>query len=128
MSKHETWMVLKYWDEIGGTLIEEYPIVRGNEKQGKRHLDGLIILGTKKKRLPRASSLSIEGKDVVVLQAKNNKLGMSLMGQTLFSKKLVERLKPKSVKSVALCIKDDELLRPMLEKYKMCKVKIYDKN
>lgn len=43
MSKNETWMVLKYWSEVGGTLIEEYPIVRGNDSRGKRHLDGLII-------------------------------------------------------------------------------------
>lgn len=56
------------------------------------------------------------------------KLRMPLMGQTLFSKKLVKKHKPKGVKSVALCIKDDQLLRPMLEKFKGCEVKIYDKN
>lgn len=124
MSKNETWMVLKYWNEVGGTLIEEYPIVRGDKNQGRRNLDGLIILGTKKLRLPRCSIIPINGKNVIVLQAKNKRLGMPLMGQTLFSKKLVKKLKPKSIKSIALCTRDDVVLRPMLEKHG-CKVVVY---
>jgi hypothetical protein len=35
----------------------------------------------------------VEGQDVVVVQTKNRRLGMSLMGQGLFSLHLVERLK-----------------------------------
>ncbi len=127
MSKNETWMVLKYWNKVGGTLIEEFPIVKGNDKRGKRFLDGLIILGAKKQRLPIASEISIKGKDIIILQTKNRRLGMPLMGQALFSKKIVEKLKPKSIKSVALCIKDDVLLKPMLEKFKGCEVVVYKK-
>ena len=127
MSKNETWMILKYWNEVGGTLIEEYPIVRGSTNRGRRNVDGLIILGTKKQKLPSTSFVPIEGKKVIVLQAKNRGLGMPLMGQTLFSKMLVKKLKPKSVRSIALCIKDDEVLRPMLEKFTGCEVIIYVK-
>lgn len=39
------------------------------------------------------------------------------MGQTLFSMELMRRFNPRSMKSVALCSQDDEILRPLLEKY-----------
>lgn len=126
MNKNETWMVIKYWNKVGGTLIEEFPIVKGNDMRGKRFLDGLVILDTKKQRLPRGTEISVKGKDIVILQAKNRRLGMPLMGQTLFSKRLIEKLKPKSAKSVALCTKDDVMLRQMLEKFKECEVVDYE--
>ena len=71
------------------------------------------------------SKVDISGKDVVVVQTKNHRLGMSLMGQALFSAELVKRLNPKSVRSVALCIADDSVLRPLLEAYEWCKVVVY---
>lgn len=46
-----------------------------------------------------------------------NRLGMYLMGQTLFSGELIKRFKPASIRSVALCAKDDSIMRPMLEKF-----------
>ncbi len=52
---------------------------------------------------------------------------MYLMGQTLFSRELVLKLKPKSVLSVALCSKNDEVLGPMLEKHEGCKVVVCPK-
>jgi hypothetical protein len=42
---------------------------------------------------------------------------MYLMGQALFSAKLIRRFRPATVRSVALRLKDDDVLRPMLEKY-----------
>ena len=69
----------------------------------------------------------MEGKDVIVVQAKANRLGMYLMGQTLFSAQLVRRFKPKSVRSVALCTANDEILRPLLEKYKGMEVVVVPK-
>lgn len=53
-----------------------------------------------------------------MVQAKAKRLGMYLMGQALFSAELVERLEPRSVRSVALCRKDDAVMRPMLERFK----------
>ncbi len=46
---------------------------------------------------------------------------MSLMGQAFFSKELMAEVfrkkgKPKSVRHIALCIRDDSTLRPLLEK------------
>jgi len=56
------------------------------------------------------------------VQAKKGRLGMYLMGQTFFSEQLLRRFKPKSIMSVALCRKDDSVLRPLLEKYTKMKV------
>lgn len=122
MSKRETPMTLWYWQQTGGILIEEFLVVSRSPTNGPRLLDGLIILGEETLRLPRGSMLSLQGKDVIVVQAKNSRLGMSLMGQTLFSIELAKRHNPRSILSVALCAKEDALLRPILESHPGCKV------
>ena len=62
--------------------------------------------------------MSIEGKDVIVVQAKRGRLGMYLMGQAVFSAELIKRFKkPKSLKSVIPCEKDDAVLRPLLASF-----------
>ena len=50
MSLHETWRTEMYWKTIGGLLIEEFVAVDGNSEQGRRSIDGIIVLGEKKKR------------------------------------------------------------------------------
>ena len=123
MSQRETEMTRWYWKEkVGGLLIEEFTIVKATKHNGRRVVDGLIILGEKKRRLPPRTPFDIAGKDVVIVQAKNSRLGMSLMGQTLFSAQLVRRLNPRSVKSIALCADDDSILHPMLNAYEGCEV------
>lgn len=67
--------------------------------------------------IARQSEISIEGQDIVVVQAKAKRLGIYLMGQTLFSAQLMQRFRPRSVESVALVNKDDDVLRPLLEQY-----------
>lgn len=42
---------------------------------------------------------------------------MYLMGQALFSAELVKAFNPASIRSVALCTKDDSVLRPLLDPY-----------
>ena len=60
----------------------------------------------------------MDGKNVVVLQTKANRLGMYLMGQAVFSAELVRMYtKAASVKSVAICMKDDVVMRALLKKY-----------
>ena len=122
MSRRETPMTRWYWEKVGGTLIEEFMAVPRSTGQARRLLDGLIVLGEKRERVPSGTGIDIAGKDVIVIQAKNMRLGMYLMGQTLFSAELVRRFNPKSVVSVALCAADDALLRPMLESHAGCKV------
>lgn len=63
------------------------------------------------------SDMSVEGRDIIVVQAKASRLGMYLMGQALFSAQLMQLFSPRSVESVALVLRDDEVLRPMFEQY-----------
>jgi hypothetical protein len=116
MSKLETPMTRWYWQQVKGTLIEEFRAVNRSASCGQRLLDGVIIQGGEFK-IARQSEVPIEGQDLIVVQTKAARLGMSLMGQTLFSIELMKPFKPRSVKSVALCCRDDVVLRPLLEKY-----------
>jgi hypothetical protein len=123
MSKRETPMTRWYWEQRGGTLIEEFPAVlpKGNPLLGRRLLDGLIVLGGER-RIAAAHEVEIKDRDVVIVQTKAMRLGMYLMGQTLFSMALVKPFGPRSIESVALCAKDDEVLRPLLEAHAGCRV------
>jgi hypothetical protein len=110
-----------YWRQIGGTLIEEFCAVRPSRSCGVRLIDGVIVKGGPFK-IARQSEVPIEGKDVVVVQAKASRLGMYLMGQAFFSAQLLRRFKPRSVQSVALVAQDDEVLRPLFEQYRGMRV------
>ena len=118
MSKHETPMTEWYWREVlkKGTLIKEYIAVERAEdgSNGSRFMDGLVIMDGPFK-ISDDVTRDIAGKDVVVIQSKNKRLGMYLMGQALFSRELILKKKPKSVRSVAVCRKDDKVMRALLE-------------
>jgi hypothetical protein len=116
MSKHETPLTRRYWEEIGGTLVEEFPAVFRGTGNAQRLLDGLIIQG-EPKVIAKATEVTIKGKNIIVLQTKANRLGMNLMGQAIISKKLMERFEPKSVRSVAICTEGDSVLEPLLKDY-----------
>lgn len=109
-------MIRAYWRQIGGTLIEEFPAVGRTDTCGQRLLDA-VILPNGEERIAHWREVSLEGKDVIVVQAKARRLGMYLMGQTFFSAQLIKRFKPASVRAVALCKRDDSVLRPLLEQY-----------
>ena len=116
MSKRETPMTRWYWQQVGGTLIEEFCVVRGAQGCGVRLLDGVIVTGGPF-RISRQSEISLEGQDLVVVQTKAGRLGMYLMGQAFFSAQLLRPFKPRSVESVALVLRDDDVLRPLFEQY-----------
>ena len=95
MSKCETEMTLWYWNERGGTLIEEFMAVQRAPGQAQRLIDGLIVLGEEKRRPAQGKRrIDLRGRDVVANQTKNSRLGMYLMGQTLFTLKLLESMGP----------------------------------
>jgi hypothetical protein len=73
-------------------------------------LDGVIILGAEH-RIAKQHEVSIEGKDIIVIQAKAKRLGMYLMGQAFYSAELMRKFNPRKIRSVALCMKDDSELR-----------------
>ena len=112
MSKHETPLTRKYWNEIGGTLIEEFPAVIKGDNHSQRLIDGIILLGEQTK-IESWKNIEIKNKDIVVIQTKASRLGMNVMGQAFFSIELMKKYHPKSIKSVIVCNKDDEVLRPI---------------
>ncbi|GAP94707.1 hypothetical protein [Leptolyngbya sp. NIES-2104] len=124
MSKHETPMTRWYWQQVGGTLIEEFVAVQPSPTCGRRALDGVIVQG-EEFRIARQSEVLIEGKDIIVIQTKASRLGMYLMGQTLFSAGLMKQFNPCSIKSIALCTQNDETLCPLLEQHSGMQVVIY---
>ncbi|CAN5219106.1 hypothetical protein BH10ACI1_BH10ACI1_05770 [soil metagenome] len=129
MSKHETPMTRAFWKTVGGTLVEEFCAVRRSETCGQRLIDGLILPNQETKRVKGSDfdEKEIEGEDIIIIQAKATRLGMYLMGQTLFSAELMKKFNPKTILSVALVLQDDSILRPILEDYPNMKVVILDK-
>lgn len=126
MSKRETPITRWYWGQRGGTLIEEFRAVETSATQSRRLLDGVVVLGGEH-RIARMDEVPLEGKDVLIIQTKIGRLGMSVMGQTLFSMELIRPFRPRSIESVALCEKDDTTLRPLLEAHPGCKVVLWPK-
>jgi len=124
MSKHETPMLLEYWKQTGGILIEEFHAVKRTSTNSQRYIDGIIILGEETRIGNRDDIELINGREIIVVQVKANRLGMYLMGQTLFSLRLMEKFNPSKITSVALCSDDDSIMRPLLEKLEGCKVVI----
>jgi hypothetical protein len=109
MSKHETWRTRKYWEQVGGLLIEEFLAVSGDKEKGSRLIDGVIVLN-ENKEIYNGNYYNITDKDVIVIQTKGRRIGMCLLGQAYFSKFLIEKHKPRSIKSVAICGKTDAIM------------------
>jgi hypothetical protein len=124
MSKLETPITRWYWQQVGGTLVEEFCAVPRSRECSNRLIDGVIIKG-EEFRIARQSEVDISGKDIVVVQAKAKRLGMYLMGQALFSAELLKRFNPRSIESVAIVTKDDAVLRPLFEQYEGMRVVVY---
>lgn len=116
MSKLETKMTHWYWQQVGGTLIEEFRAVVSSKGCSNRWIDGVIIKGGEF-RTAKKTGVDIEGKDIIVVQTKASPLGMYIMGQAFFSAQLMLKFNPRSVESVCLVTKDDEELRPLFEQY-----------
>jgi hypothetical protein len=112
VSLHETWRTRKYWETVGGLLIEEFIAVDGTREQGRRPVDAIIVLG-EKKEIYNGNKYDITGKDVIVIQTKRGRIGMYLLGQAYFSKFLIEKHNPRSVRSVAICGKTDNVMQEL---------------
>jgi hypothetical protein len=118
MSKHETPLTRRYWLSVGGTLVEEFPVVRRSSSCAQRLLDGLIVLDGNN-RIAKADEIKVDGMDVIVLQTKANRLGMYLMGQALFSRELVKAFNPKSIRTVAICTQDDSMMHALCKQFQI---------
>ena len=75
MSKLETPMILHYWQLVGGTLVPEFQAVARAPGIGRRLIDALIL---PRGALTRAHwrDVSLDGEDVIAVQAKAYRLGM----------------------------------------------------
>lgn len=124
MSKHETPLTKRYWEGVGGTLVLEYQAVKKDSGHAQRLLDGLIVLDGET-RIAKSHEIEIEGKDVIVIQTKAKRLGMYLLGQAVFSKELLKPHKPRSIRTVAICIANDDVLEPLASEYGV-EVVVYD--
>jgi hypothetical protein len=118
VSLHETPLTRRYWDAVGGTLYEEFLVVRRRPGVGQRVVDAIIVLGEDRRIADRGERVDLEDKDVIVVQTKGQRVGMYLLGQAFFSRVLVEeRFSPRSVRTVALCAADDDVLGPIAERF-----------
>jgi hypothetical protein len=116
-SPKETAMIKRWFDRRPsprGTLVYEYPAVRQTATQTGRWIDGVVLVDEPERILGKGDSTPpVEGKRVILAQAKASRLGMSLMGQALFSIELMRRLGAEVVESIALCSKGDSALEPL---------------
>lgn len=132
MSKHETPMTRWFWRKVNkrqGLLIEEFPAVKrdGATGKNKRHIDGVIVLGEKaERRGPRKGDRElVKGKRVIVIQSKARRLGMSLIGQVVVSRELLDDLSAEVIKSVGVCKEDDKVLHGILRRFRKCEAVVY---
>lgn len=110
MSKHETPLTLQFWESVGGSLIEEFLAVSRGAGTAQRLIDGVIVLDGAKRRI-KQHEVAVKDQDIIVVQTKASRLGMYLMGQALFSAKLMRPFGPRSIRTVAVCTADDSVLR-----------------
>ena len=103
-----------------GYLIEEFMALEAGPKNGRRLIDGVIIFTKPYEK----RELNI-GERVVVIQSKNRRLGMGLIGQVIVSRDLVERLGADVIKSVGVCTEIDTVMHKMLRKHPKCRAVVY---
>src|SRR4051812_26445165 len=98
-SEKETAMIEKYFREREaprGTLVYEYPCVARGAANSGRWIDAIVLIDEPTDQDERIigegdECPAVEGKRIIVIQAKRQ-FGMSLMGQALFSMRLMEEL------------------------------------
>lgn len=117
-SDTESDVVEAFWDapNVGGELIHEFrvPTIVGDSTRD-RELDGVIIRGRPKARLPRGTRVPLAGLDVYVVQAKSGRLDFGVLGQALFGTRLVERAHAGGrVTPVAAAIAPDPLIEGLV--------------
>ena len=139
MSEKERSITQRFWEKHGGVLIEEFPAVRQDRRNGheRRCIDGVIVYGAGRRRViekgetlevdgerirgpktKRPHKIRVKGKRIMVIQTKAGPLSMSLLGQTLFSGHLMEEFDPaEPIELIALCTKSDTVLKSWAGRY-----------
>lgn len=122
MSKHESKMTRWYAKTLypKGFLMEEYLALKKGKTNGKRLIDGVVIF-----RKPFVKRKLIKGESVVVIQSKNSRLGMGLIGQVVVSRDLLLSKGHDVIKSVGVCTEMDTVMHRMLRKHESCRAVVY---
>ena len=122
MSKHETkmtrWYAQAHYPK--GFLMEEHLAQAQGKKSAKRLLDGVIVF-----RKPFVKRKLIKGERVVVIQSKNRRLGMGLIGQVIVSRDLLKNKGFKVIESVGVCAEMDNVMQRLLRKYRRCRAAVF---
>ena len=139
MSEKERSITRRFWKKHGGVLIEEFPAVHPDRRNGheRRRIDGVIVYGAGRRQVieegealevdgrrlrgPKSTNpckIRVKGKRIMVIQTKAGPLSMSLLGQTLFSGHLMEEFDPaEPIELIALCTKSDTVLKSWAGRY-----------
>ena len=125
LNNKETPLLHRFWKETGGKLIEEFYAAKRSSTHSERRIDGVIIKNGEH-IIKSQPEVSIKNKNIIAVEVKTGRLGRYLMGQTLFAKYLLESFSPRSIESVAVCQRDDDVLRPFLESFNGIRVVIYE--
>lgn len=98
MSERETPITERYLTSVSGAPVEEFLLVAGAPGTARRRVDAVILPQGEARRIDLGGrrAVAIAGQEVVLVQAKANCLGMSLLGQTLFFRELIARFEPRS--------------------------------
>lgn len=127
MSKHETAMTEGFWHSYAkGTFLPEYPLVWAQTDRAVRRADAVILPDEPDSRANVRDYPSLSGRKVIVVQTKPGRMGMYLMGQALFSARLVMAQGATSVRSILLCHRTDAALLPLLEPFPEVEVWLSD--
>jgi hypothetical protein len=118
-SADESRVVRAVWDEVGGELVEEFrALTVPGEGSRRREVDGVIATDGPRRQHPRGASLLLNGRDVVVCQAKAGQLDLGVLGQTLFAAELIDRqYQPRHVRLIAAAARPNPLIGRLLESY-----------
>ena len=127
-------MIERYWRSVGGALFLEFPLVKRTVDSGPRRLDGLIVPDLAQGMWRWAGAVKqgftpegvVRDRHVIAVQAKNSRLGMTVMGQAVFTVGLLERFKPASIQSIALVRGDDVILSSLLKPFPAVTVVVDD--
>ena len=121
MSKLETPMTEAFWEHHAhGAFISEYCLVKRDKARGcgGRWADAIILPEQPHGRATFNDYPTLKGHNVIVVQTKASRMGMYLMGQAVFSARLViDHQGAASVRSILLCTKSDSVLLPFLKDY-----------
>lgn len=113
MSKSPNRRIRKYWEKVGGLLIEDYQIKPKKKNTTRRVIDAIIVLG-EEHRIWTEGSYNFTGKDIIIVQLKKEHQGMQFLGRAFSSRENMMLHQPRTLRTVAICHKHDA------EMYRLC--------